>query len=260
MFVPSFFPALPPQMTTDVIEGGRDDAASTAVAVVGGGSLPAAYQESSSARGFTKARNPFLFPLSLLDGLSNSREHRVAPIDGSDVPEPDSSMLPANCADAVHRWWLMHVKPRQEKKLAEELRRQGVQHFLPVTPCKAVTRGRTRITHQPLFPGYLFLHADAEQRLRAIKTNRIVTSIEVNDEPLLAEQLWDLADFVEKGVPLRREEQLVEGEHVRVRAGLLKDHTGIVIKRGSGARLFVRVASFLGGVSVEIQNHLLEPY
>ena len=76
----------------------------------------------------------------------------------------------------------------------------------------------------------------------------------------LANQLWDLADLIEKGVPLRIEERLAAGQYVRVKAGLLKDKRGVIMKRAGKTRLFVFVNELLGGVSLEIEQHLLEPY
>ncbi len=204
---------------------------------------------------FTVAENPYIFPVGLLDVASGRTVSSL--LEGEHDPVPHH--LPSGDGQSP-LWWLIHTKPRQEKRLAVELRVMGVPHYLPVTKCKAVTRGRTRLTRAPQFPSYLFLRGDAEQRLLALKTNRIVATHCVVDQAGLSSQLWDLADLIEKGVPLRIEERLVAGQHVRVKSGLLKDKRGVIMKRGGKTRLFVFVNELLGGVSVEIEQHLLEPY
>ena len=206
----------------------------------------------SAAEVFTAEKHPFLFPLNLLDGSSP----RV-------IPAAAAANAPAEVdrtASGAAAWWLLHTKPQQEKKLAAELRRLQISHFLPVTPWKAVTRGRTRVTWAPLFPGYVFLFGTDESRLHALKTNRLVADHRVADKLQLHRQLWDLADLIEKDVPLRREERLAVGQQVRVKSGILKDKCGVVMKQGGKARLFIQVVDFLGGVSVEIEQHLVEPY
>ena len=131
------------------------------------------------------------------------------------------------------RWWLVHVKPRQEKKLAEQLRSRNVPHYLPVIKCKAITRGRTRLTTSPLFPSYLFIWVDSgTTRSRARNEPVGRPRIACRNQQAISEQLWNLADLIEKGVPLSVEERLATGQHVRVKSGILKDKQGTIIKRG----------------------------
>jgi transcriptional antiterminator RfaH len=157
-------------------------------------------------------------------------------------------------------WWLLHTKPRQEKKLAEELRTLGIGHYLPVTRLKAVTRGRPRYSWAPLFPGYCFLWADDDERLATLRTSRLVHTYSIGDQSRLAQQLGQLAQLIEMGIPLTIEDRLAVGQHVRVKSGLLKDQRGVVIRRSGKTRLYIYVTEILGGVSVEIEQHRLEPY
>lgn len=201
--------------------------------------------------GFTVTENPYLFPLHLLD-VATGRGACDGLTLNDDGEPPSDGDKPG--------WWLLHAKPRQEKKLADELRSLNVPHYLPVTKCKAVSRGRTRLTRAPQFPGYLFLNGTDNQRLLSLKTNRVVATHCIDKPSEVARQLWDLADLIEKGVPLRTEERLAAGQTVRVRSGLLKDKQGVIIKRGGKTRLFIFVSGLLGGVSLEIEQHLVEPY
>lgn len=211
---------------------------------------------------FTSTENPFLYPRDLLDvwtaSLEWSPEYEF--LSSPDQLDDLSSYSIGDFDKGSSKWWLAHTKPRQEKKLAKQLCELQVPHYLPVTKCKAVTRRRTRVTLQPQFPGYLFLCVNADQRRSVLETNRVVATHSVDDQHGLRKQLWTLADLIEKGVPLRLEERLGPGNLVRVKSGLLRDITGTVIKRGGKTRLFVSVSELLGGVSLEIEQHLLEPY
>jgi transcriptional antiterminator RfaH len=182
-----------------------------------------------------ESRNPLMFPADLL-------------VDGTSL-------------GVEHQWWLVHTKPRQEKKFAEEMLRSKIAHYLPVTYCKAVTRGRDRFAWLPLFPGYVFLNSNAEGRLSALKTNRVVAIQPVADPMHLRRQLAILADLIEQGVPLRVEEKVAPGREVEVKTGSLKGKRGVVIRRGGQTRLFIAIAELLGGVSLEleIEHHLIEP-
>jgi transcription antitermination factor NusG len=165
------------------------------------------------------------------------------------------------CVSGDNQWWLIHTKPRQEKKLADEMLRSQIAHYLPVTYCKAISRGRDRYAWLPLFPGYMFLQCNSEGRLAALKTNRVVAIQPVADPLLLRRQLATLADLIENGVPLRVEERLEPGREVEVKSGTLKGKRGVVIRRGGKTRLFIAIAELIGGVSLEleIEHHRIEP-
>jgi transcriptional antiterminator RfaH len=200
----------------------------------------------------TSVENPFLYPLNLLDATSGRSTDEFA---------DTNELLQHQALDGDRpRWWLIHTKPRHEKTLARELRALDVAHYLPVTKCKALTRGRPRVTRAPQFPGYFFLWGNLEQRLLALKTNRVVATHRIDDQSGLSNQLWDLADLIDKGVPLRIEERLVAGQNVRVKSGLLRDKRGVIMRRAGKTRLFVLINELLGGVSLDIEQHLLEPY
>lgn len=229
-----------------------------------GSEAEACRDESTSTNLLFPAENPFLFPQQLLCALAHQQRS------GDSVDDERLNhlrLVSANNADLAdgsnidcRRWWLVHVKPRQEKKLAEQLMLRSIPHYLPVIKCTAITRGRTRLTRSPLFPGYLFLWVDSAQRRAALETNRLVATHRVGNQHEISEQLWNLADLIEKGVPLSVEERMATGHRVRVKSGILKDKQGTIVKRGGKTRLFVFVNELLGGVSVEIEQHLLEPY
>ena len=208
---------------------------------------------TSSKRTLSAANNPYLFPLSLLDGVS---AHLLQSFSRDVFPAPGESIG----EDALSGWWLVHTKPRQEKKLAHDLRALQVPHFLPAIPHRAVSRGRVPVVWAPLFPGYLFQYGGGESRINALKTNRVVAIHPVADRLRLNCQLWDLADLIEKNVPLRVEERFPIGRKVRVKVGVLIDKCGVIVRHGGKSRLFIQINELLGGVSVEIDHQLVEPY
>lgn len=221
-----------------------------------------AHALSLPVSGFRASANPFLFPLELLDAWTDdvASAFPAESCSSSSQFVNVASHLKSDFSEASPRWWLVHTKPRQEKKLASQLSGKDIPHYLPVTNCKAVTRGRPRFARLPLFPGYMFVFADPDQRRSALITNRIVATHTVEDQVGLGRQLWNLADLIDKGVPLRVEDRLRPGQLVRIKSGLLKDKTGTIIKRGGKSRLFVFVNELLGGVSLDIEQHLLESY
>jgi len=163
-------------------------------------------------------------------------------------------------ADSRHSaWWLAHTKPRQEKAVAAALLEREVAFYLPLVTRKSLTRGRTRVARIVLFPGYVFVCGTEEDRLRALKTNRLLTVQRVPDGEQLREDLLRFAELIAMDAPLVPEARLVEGNRVRVKAGPFRDREGVVLRRNGKTRLLVAVNYLQQGASLEIDDCLLEP-
>src|SRR2546428_10527148 len=105
-------------------------------------------------------------------------------------------------------WWVVHTKPRAEKTLARHLLRRSVPYFLPVYSRRSHRRKQLSVAYLPLFPGYLFLHADAESRREALMTNYIVRTIHVVDQQQLHTELCRVHRMMMSGIALAPEERL----------------------------------------------------
>ncbi|MBI5330506.1 MAG: transcription/translation regulatory transformer protein RfaH [Betaproteobacteria bacterium] len=54
-------------------------------------------------------------------------------------------------------WYLVHTKPRQERRAFENLERQGYECYLPTIAAEKLRRGEISVIDEPLFPRYLFI-------------------------------------------------------------------------------------------------------
>ena len=63
---------------------------------------------------------------------------------------------------ADHNWYVVLTKPKQELRAQDNLERQGGSVFLPMLAIERISRGQRIMRQEPLFPGYLFLQADAQ--------------------------------------------------------------------------------------------------
>jgi len=178
---------------------------------------------------------PFIYPPDLFDGAASQTE-----------------------GDDHRRWWLLHTKSRQEKKVAEALCAQRVPFYLPLIETKSAVGGRTRAAWTPLFRGYVFLWGRDEDRLAALKTNRLAAIHPVTDGAKLSRDLAGFASLIAKGARLTPESQIVAGQRVRVKSGAFAGHEGLVMKRRGKTKLLVVLEALLQGASLDIEDHLLE--
>ena len=83
------------------------------------------------------------------------------------------------------QWWILHTRPRTEKALARSLLTQSVPHFLPTFEHSVRVRGRLQTSHHPLFPGYVFLRADRDGRVKALSTKYVANCLPVAQQERL---------------------------------------------------------------------------
>jgi len=155
-------------------------------------------------------------------------------------------------------WWAIYTKARQEKAVARSLLAYEIPFYLPLVGKDQYIRGRRVRSHLPLFDGYLFLYGSDEDRVRTLTTNRISRILPVSEEEELVSDLGHLRDLIESDAPLTVERQLTRGDRVRVKSGALKGVEGEIIRRENGTRLLVAVNYMEQGVSIEIDDFMVE--
>jgi transcriptional antiterminator RfaH len=151
-------------------------------------------------------------------------------------------------------WWVLHTKPRQEKSLARQMLTACVPFYLPLVPRRTLVRGRPLEAHVPLFPGYLFLLADRDERVTALATQRVVRTLAVADQPRLRQDLWQVHRLIAAGAPVTPEQRLAPGAAVEIRSGPLAGLRGRIVRGASGRRFVVRVDFIQQGASVLLDD------
>ncbi len=169
----------------------------------------------------------------------------------------DPTAVPRSNDEAV--WWCLHTKPRQEKAAARELRKLAVPFFLPqVIKEDRTPQGRKIRSVIPLFQSYLFLLGDQNDRLNALRGNRLVNVLEVSDQRSLECDLRQIQKMLSSGLPVQPEPAVPVGSRVRITTGPLTGIEGTVIRRGKRDQ-FVAVVGFLGrGATVDLEDWQVE--
>jgi transcription antitermination factor NusG len=170
-----------------------------------------------------------------------------------------ADLLACSAETDGRRWWAVYTKPRQEKSLARQLLGFGIPFYLPLVSKENLIRGRRVQSFIPLFGGYLFVRGTDEERSRSLTTNRIATILPVRDESSFQSDLSNVARLIEADAPLTVERRLVPGQWVRIKAGSMAGMEGTVLRRQGKTRLVVAVQLLQQGVSVEVDDFLLEP-
>ena len=156
-------------------------------------------------------------------------------------------------------WYVLHVKPRTEKKVVAYLAAYGCFRYLPVyVKVTKVQRRRVR-TELPLFPGYVFTRLDAGGRLKMLQTNLLVRAIPVAYPRAMIHQLRQIARMARGAPVVYTGPQFKAGDLVRVAAGPLRGLEGYVRRAGTAAMIVVNLDILGQSVETSISPADCEP-
>lgn len=166
-----------------------------------------------------------------------------------DSPEPEG------VGDRI--WFVLHTRPRQEKSLARELLGRQAPFYLPLYAKRKRFQDRWLTSYLPLFPGYVFLLATEEERLAALRTNRVLKVLKVDFQEQLWSDLRQIRRLLLSGAPVTPEERLTAGDIVEIQSGPLTGLRGVIERTASGRRFIVRVDFIQRGASVLLDDSIL---
>lgn len=159
--------------------------------------------------------------------------------------------LPGCYAEAC--WYAAYTCANCEKKVAEQLRRRGVEQFLPLY--RAVHRWKDRYVRLqlPLFPGYVFVHLALRDRLQALQVPNVVRLIGFGAHPaaLPQQDIDALRAGLDGGLRAQPHPYLTIGKRVRIRSGPLEGLEGILQRRKGNFRVVLSVDLIMRSICVE---------
>ena len=175
-----------------------------------------------------------------------------------------TAVLPNSLATASFEsdagcWYALYTAPRHEKKVAEQVSRQGVACFLPLY--RSIRRWKDRRKELPLvlFPGYVFVQLALQQRLQILRLPGAVRFVSFNGQPV------PLPDFEIESLRSRMGTRGFEphpylqvGRRVRVRTGPLEGLEGIIQRTKDSCRVVFSIDLISRSVAVEVDESELE--
>jgi transcription antitermination factor NusG len=164
-------------------------------------------------------------------------------------------------AAADRKWFATFTLPQNEKSVLRQLDLRKVESFLPTYETIRVWRNRQRkkIT-LPLFPTYLFVRIHRAERGKVLECPGVLHIVGNPREPV---QVPDAeVELLRSGFLRDRFEpfrDLVVGEKVRIKRGVMKGVQGTLIRRSSSLRFVLTIAMINQHASIEVNAEDMEP-
>jgi transcription antitermination factor NusG len=161
---------------------------------------------------------------------------------------------------AERRWFAIFTVPQNEKSVVRHLNLREVESFLPSYETVRVWKNRQRVkTILPLFPTYLFVHINSRERVRVLESPGVLQivgngreSVPVADADIETLRAGVTARLVEPYL------DLVIGEKVRVKSGILQGVEGTLVRRSGGDRFVLSFETINQHAAIQVSAEDLE--
>lgn len=173
------------------------------------------------------------------------------------VPALQPSLSPEH---SLH-WFAIYTMPQSEQSVRRMLDIRQIESFLPTYEVHRVWKNRQRVkTQRPLFPSYLFVRINKNQRgivlsspgaLRIIGNGR--THLPIPDREIHFLQSESARKRIEPWL------DLVIGKRVRIRRGPMEGLEGTLVEQRNSLRFVLTVAMINQHAAIEMDASELEP-
>jgi transcription antitermination factor NusG len=152
-------------------------------------------------------------------------------------------------------WYAAYVKHQHEKKAADLLHRKGVEVFLPQQKVIHRWKDRNKTLFLPLFPGYLFLHCNLQDKFQILNTPGVFFLVENGGRacPIPKQEIDSIRRVTESGVEAQPHPFVSAGDRVRICSGPLSGVVGILTRFKNQHRVVLTVELLQKAVSIEVE-------
>jgi len=172
-------------------------------------------------------------------------------------PMPDQDPRTSQCR---RHWYAVFTIPRNEKSVEKQLNLRQIECFLPTYERQRVWKNQQRVkTVWPLFPTYLFVHIERQERARVLQSPGVLRIVGNHKEPLpLADSEIEFlrSDFCKSRVEPFAE--LAVGQKVRVRRGIMEGLEGVLVRKNNQQRFVITLSVINQHAAIEVPAAALE--
>jgi transcription antitermination factor NusG len=158
-------------------------------------------------------------------------------------------------------WNAVYTRHQHERSVAESLAGNGFEVFLPTYNIIRQWTDRKKQLSLPLFPCYVFVHSNFEQRLRVPSTPGIHFLVMFAGRPAAIpdSELDAIRKAAESRLRVEPHPFLRCGDWVRVTSGPLADVEGLLVRKKGSYRLILSAELLGRSIAVEIDAFNVKP-
>jgi transcription antitermination factor NusG len=161
---------------------------------------------------------------------------------------------------SVPHWYALYTNPRHEKVVAKQLNERCVENFLPLYRSWHRWKDRRKQVDLALFPGYVFVRIEEQNKLQVLKTPGAVNLVSFSGKlaALPEPEIEALRNALHNQVFAEPCPYLKVGRKVRVVRGPMAGAEGILARKKDKYRVVISVEVLMRSVALEIDGTDLE--
>jgi transcription antitermination factor NusG len=159
-------------------------------------------------------------------------------------------------------WYALHIRPKHEKRVAEELKTKRIEAYVPIVSQLHRWSDRRKTVQVPLFPCYGFVRTalKSDARLLILRTWGVLGLVGPRNQaaPIPDSEINAVQALLTSQLSFTPHPFLTVGQRVRVCSGPLKGTEGILLRNGE-RRLVISVESIERSLSISVEPYDVEP-
>ena len=185
----------------------------------------------------------------------------VAQIEVPLVPPAPTASFVKNDMIIARKWYAVSVFPRHEKRVAQLLDARGTSYLLPLYSSLRRWKDRRKQIAMVLFPGYVFVSIELEERGGVLKLPGVVRFVTFQGQPAVVpeHEIKTIGISTRSGLAIEPHPYLQKGRHVRIRSGPMTGVEGILVRRKDKFRVVISVDLIMRSVAAEVDEADIEP-
>ncbi len=160
------------------------------------------------------------------------------------------------------RWYAIQTRPRHEKKVHEDLQSLGFSTYLPLMNQIHQWSDRRQAVEIPIFPRYLFLHAEYSPYVHQAIIGRwgVCNFVGVRGQalPIPDQEIANIETLVRRQLPAEPHPFLSVGSRVRCRGGALDGLEGILVRKNRDWSIVVSLELLQRSLAVRLVDYEVE--
>jgi transcriptional antiterminator RfaH len=162
-------------------------------------------------------------------------------------------MIITNLTSPNLNWYVLYTYPQYEKKVHKSLLRRNFNSFLPVQTVVKQWSDRKKKVEVPLFPNYVFVQTETNQRFKILDFHGVSRFIMFNGKPVTIDdgEIQTIKKMMNTTDP-SKEENLTPGDKVILQGGVFDGLEGIIYRKNGKTRFCVKISAINQLISIDI--------
>jgi transcription antitermination factor NusG len=162
--------------------------------------------------------------------------------------------------DFSKHWYAIYTRSRSEKKVAEQIEKNGIEVYLPLEKTLRQWSDRKKIIYKPLFRSYVFVRVNYRSCFQALNVTGAVCYVTIaHNKVAIPDNQIDAIRAYLGEISIEEHLSYFEaGDEVEVLYGVLKGIRGKLVSTKNHRKLIVQITAVNQNITLTLPSHFLQ--